>query len=106
MLPPTLSSNIGNSNLSSGINVSNLSTGVVSNAEFNCLSGVTSALQTQLSNRSLIGHIHSAYDITSWTIRRCFDFPNLQSFSIKLNMTLSAMTGAPLSAFVGINESR
>jgi len=56
--------NIGNNELSSNVNVNFLADGSVTDAEYQYLHGVTSALQTQLNNKSTVGHSHVPSDIT------------------------------------------
>ena len=49
-----------------GISASKLANGTVSDAEFQRLDGVTDNIQTQLNNRSLLGHTHVAADISNF----------------------------------------
>lgn len=94
---------LGTSNLATGINVSKLSSGTVTNTEFDYLSGVSSAIQTQLNAKSNVGHVHTAYDIISGT----FADARIASSNVvqhQAALTLSAMIGAPVSAIVGLSD--
>jgi len=96
---------IGTNNLATGINVNKLSSGVVTNTEFNYLSGVSSAIQTQLNNKSNVGHTHTTFDIISGT----FADARISSTSVVQHqalLTLSTMIGAPTSAFVGVTDAQ
>lgn len=54
--------------LPTGIDAANIANGTVSNAEFQYLDGVTSAIQTQINGKAATSHTHSAADITSGTL--------------------------------------
>lgn len=56
---------IGNDSLTGKIDATKLSTGEVTNHSFNCLSGVTVNLQTQLAGKAAFEHVHDAAEITS-----------------------------------------
>jgi hypothetical protein len=53
------------SHLPSGIDAAKISAGSVSNAEFDCLNGVTSALQTQIDGKAASSHTHGISDINA-----------------------------------------
>ena len=62
-------SNITNAHIKSGagININKLANGVVTNTEFQYLSGVTSGIQAQINAKAASSHNHSASSITSGT---------------------------------------
>lgn len=61
--------NIANTQIKTGaaIDATKIANGTVSNAEFQYLDGVTSAIQTQINSKASTSHTHSTSDITSGT---------------------------------------
>ena len=61
--------NIDNADIKSGaaIDATKIHDGTVNNTEFGYLDGVTSAIQTQLDDKSAVGHTHAASDTVSGT---------------------------------------
>lgn len=59
-------SGIGDAHLVAGINANKIGTGTVSNTQLGYLSGVTSALQTQLDGKAATAHTHTSASVTDF----------------------------------------
>ena len=93
--------NIEDDNIKSGagINANKIHNGNVENTEFGFLEGVTSGIQTQLDNKSNVGHTHSTADIVSGV----FHNDRISSVSVTQHATSleTAMDHDNLTGFVG-----
>lgn len=94
------------------INASKIADGTVSDAEFKCLHGVTSSIQTQLNSKSASSHVHAASDITSGTLgvdRGGTGAVNFTSGNILRGAgtgPVTATLAAPAGALVGTTDSQ
>ena len=89
---------VSNAKLGTGIDAAKIADGTVSNAEFQYLNGVTSAIQTQLNGKAATVHTHVIGDVTG--LQSALD--NKQPLATVLTNTTASFTTALETKLDGI----